>query len=124
MRFVMVFAVAILSGCGQAPPTLAGGKPVSYWAQALKDPDPKLRKTAAFKLGNVGATDTTVASTLMGALNDADPGVRCEVILALVKCGPEAKDVIPDLAEMQKNDHDAKVRDYAGKALDKLNGYK
>jgi len=44
------------------------------------------------------------------------------VILALVKCGPAAKETIPELAEVQQNDRDAKVRDYAAKALEKTQG--
>jgi HEAT repeat protein len=57
---------------------------------------------------------------LIGALKDADAGVRCEAILALLKYGPAAKEVIPPLTEVQEKDHDAKVRAYAAKALEKL----
>jgi HEAT repeat protein len=120
LGLVAAFTVVLLSGCRKAEPPLAGGKQITYWIEALKDPDPKQRKTAAFKLGNVGPTDATVLPALIGALKDADAGVRCEVILALVKCAPQAKEAIPELTELQKKDSDAKVRDYAAKALEKL----
>ncbi len=119
MRRVFFLAV-LMCGCGKSEPPLSGGKPVSHWIEALKGPDPKQRKTAAFKLGNVGTIDPTVLPALSKALQDADAGVRCEAILALVKCVPEAKKAIPDLTELQKKDRDAKVRDYAAKALEKL----
>ena len=121
MRVAVMIVVAIgLSGCGKTEPTLAGGKPVSFWVQALHDPDAKLRKKAAFKLGNVGPTDPTALPALIEALHDADAGVRAEAILALVKFGPAATAAVPTLAEVQRQDQDAKVREYAGKALAKL----
>jgi HEAT repeat protein len=112
----------LFSGCGKAQPTLAGGKPVSYWVKVLRGPDAKLRKKAAFKLGNVGPTDATVLPALVRALKDADAGVRCEAILAVLKCGDEAKEAVPALTEVQRQDRDAKVRAYAAKALEKLQG--
>jgi HEAT repeat protein len=99
---------------------MTGGKPVSYWVQALQGPDPSLRKKAVFKLGNVGPTDAVVCPALLGALKDADAAVRCETILALLKCGPSARNAIPTLTEMQQQDSDARVRSYAGRALETL----
>ncbi len=109
-----------LAGCGKEKPILAGGKPVSYWIEALRDPDAKVRKQAVQKLGNVGSSDPASPPALVGALQDRDAGVRREAILALMKCGPEVPESIPALNEMQKRDPDAKVRSYAGKALEKL----
>jgi HEAT repeat protein len=121
---VAVLAAAVFfplqAGCRQKEPPLAGGKPVKHWIEALQDPDPKQRKAAVMKLGNVGTTDTAVMPALVGALKDADAGVRCEVILALLKCAPDAQEAVPDLAELKMKDRDAKVRDFATKALDKL----
>jgi HEAT repeat protein len=88
--------------------------------QALNDPDAGVRKNAARKLGNVGAADPAALPALTAALNDPEAGVRAEVILALVKFGPAAKDAVPQLAQMQRGDADAKVRDYAGKALARI----
>ncbi|HEV3256000.1 MAG TPA: HEAT repeat domain-containing protein, partial [Gemmataceae bacterium] len=96
MRLVTVAVLAaLLSGCGKPQPTTAGGKPVSYWVEALHDRDARLRKQAAFKLGNVGPADAAALPALIGALKDRDARVRCEAILALVKFGPDAKEAIP-----------------------------
>jgi len=48
--------------------------------------------------------------------------VRCEALLALLKCGPEAREAVAALAEIRGHDADAKVRDYAAKALGKIEG--
>src|SRR5439155_16911918 len=88
---LVVSSAALLGGCGKEQPMLAGGKPVSHWVQALQNPDPKVRKQAAFKLGNVGPADPTALPALIEALKDRDAGVRREAILALLKCGPAAR---------------------------------
>ena len=121
MRIVAIsFLALVLCGCGKAEPTLAGGKPVSYWVQALKDPDAKVRKRAVFKLGNVGPADAAALPALVGALHDGDARVRAEAILALMKCGPGARESVPALSDMQQRDRDAHVRAHAGKALERL----
>jgi HEAT repeat protein len=121
-----VFSVALLavvvSGCARAEPTLSGGKPVDHWIKALTEPDAKVRKTAAFKLGNAGPVDAAVFPALVAGLKDSDPAVRCEVILALLKFGPVAKEAIPALTDLRQQDEEPKVRDYAAKALVKIEG--
>jgi HEAT repeat protein len=119
---VLVLLVIVVCGCSKGQPPLAGGKPVSHWVQALDNPDPKVRKTAATKLGNVGTADAEALPALMKALKDKDAKVRSEVILALVKFGPEARAACPALEEIQSNDGNAQVRAYAGRALEKLRG--
>lgn len=123
MRCLLVAALLVLlAGCSrQTPPTLAGGKPVSHWVEVLQSsPDAKVRKEAAFKLGNVGPTDPTAFPALVGALKDRDSVVRCEAILSLLKFGTAAQEVVPTLTELREKDHDPKVRNYAAKALEKL----
>jgi HEAT repeat protein len=115
-RILLVILLISLSGCGKEPPRLAG----SRWADALRDHDAKLRKKAAFTLGNIGPSDPAVLPALIGALKDTDPGVRCEAILALLKCRSEAKEAIPELTLVQNKDRDAKVRAYASKALERI----
>jgi HEAT repeat protein len=121
MRMLALLVLAVLvTGCSKSAPTLAGGKPIEAWVAALKDPDAKTRKTAAAKLGNVGPADPAAFPALHDALKDRDAGVRCEVILALVKFGPEVKDAVPALTQLRRHDPDARVRDYAAKALEKI----
>jgi HEAT repeat protein len=112
--------ILVLSGCGKGQPTLAGGKPVSYWVQALHDPDARVRKKAVFKLGNAGAADASVLPALLRALKDVDAAVRCEAILALLKLGPPAREALPILGELERSDRDARVRACATRALEKL----
>src|SRR5262245_53935508 len=91
-------------GCGPAPPTQAGGKPVSHWVQELKNPDAKARRHAVAKLGNVGTADPDALPAIRSALADADAGVRTEAIQALVKFGPAAKEAESQLLHLEKND--------------------
>lgn len=113
-------ALLVVSGCASSVPTLAGGKPVSYWVEALKGPDVHLRKQAASKLGNVGSADESALPALLGGLKDSDAGVRAEVIKALAKHGPAAREAVPTLTEMHERDHSPQVRELAGRALEKL----
>ena len=114
--------VVLASGCSKTPASLAGGKPVGYWIEALGGQDAKLRKTAVAKLGNVGSADPAAFPAVVKALNDADASVRCEAILALLKFGDQAQEAEAALTALHQRDRDAKVRDYAAKVLEKLHG--
>jgi HEAT repeat protein len=109
----------LLSGCGQQPPITAHGKPVSHWVEAVRDPDAKVRRKAVIELGHVGTADPAALPALIEAVKDRIPVVRCEAILALSNLGPAAEDAIPILQAAQK-DADARVRTYAGKALQRI----
>ena len=121
MRIVVLgLLIMLLSGCGKPKTILAGGKPVSHWLEAVRDPDPRVRKTAIFKLGNVGPSDADVLPAVTTALKDPDAAVRREAILALVKFGPAAKEAAPILIDMRQHDRDALVRSHAANALKNL----
>jgi HEAT repeat protein len=107
-----------LGGCGTSHPPLAGRK----WADIVRAPDAKLRRKAAFTLGNIGPSDPAVIPALMGALQDRDAAVRCEAVLALLKCGVEAKPAVPVLTQLGQRDPDPKVRSYAVRAAERLQG--
>jgi HEAT repeat protein len=113
---LLMILMTSFSGCGGAQPTMAG----SRRAGDLHDPQVKVRRKAAFRLGNIGPSDPVVLPALIGALQDVDPGVRCETILALLKYGPGAREAIPALTKVQEKDRDAKVRTYATRALKRL----
>ena len=123
MRRTALVLLVAAAGCGgPSPATSAGGKPVGHWVEAARGPDPKSRRHAVAKLGNVGAADPAALPAVAGALRDADPGVRCEAILALVKFGPAAREAGPAVAELARRDPDPKVRDYAKRAAGPLGG--
>ena len=110
--------LSLIAGCSRQPEhVLAGGKSVEERLAALKNNDPKVRKEAVEKLGNVGPGDAHVVPALQEALADKDARVRTASILALVKCGAAAAPAVPALTELQTKDADRKVRDYAKEAL-------
>jgi HEAT repeat protein len=118
-HFLGTVLAALLLGCGTArPPEL--GKQVERWAQALKDPDAKVRKHAVFRLGNVGPGDAAVFPALLGALKDRDAGVRCEAILGLAKFGKEGREAVPALEQARQRDPSTQVRAYAARAAERL----
>jgi HEAT repeat protein len=117
---VLILLAVLLMGCGRREPVLSGGKPVSYWVEALRQPDAKLRKQAAVKLGNAGPANAAVLPALRNALRDRDAAVRCEAILALLKCGPAAGEALPELVALQREDRDPRVRSYATQTVEKL----
>jgi HEAT repeat protein len=119
---ILLLLAALPAGCGKARPALAGGKPVSHWVEALRDPDARVRKRAVAKLGNVGPGDPSVLPALVGALKDRDPGVRGEAVLAVLKCGPAAGEAVPVLAELERQDPAPEVRSRAARALERLRG--
>ncbi len=116
-NIVFLFLLLVPSGCSR-PTTapLAGSK----WAAALRNDNSNVRKKAAFTLGNIGMSDPAVLPALIEALHDRDAGVRREAILALLKCGSEAKQASSILAEIERQDLDAQVRTCAAEALHKL----
>jgi HEAT repeat protein len=124
MRRILLVVVLAAVGCGGgSPSTQVGGKSVSHWVQALQDRDPRVRKKAVDKLGNVGTADPAVVPALIQALKDRDAGVRAEAVLRLLQLGPAARDAVPALAEAQK-DADATVRDHAARALERIQGHR
>jgi HEAT repeat protein len=120
--FLIGMALALAAGCGPAAPTLAGGKPVSHWVEALRDADPKKREEAVEKLRNVGAADPAAFPALVAALKDPSARVRGAAILGFVKGGPAAKVAVPTLQDLKDHDPDPGVRDYAARALKNIAG--
>ncbi len=114
---LLAVLVAVAAGCGSPAPPLAGGKPVAHWVESLKDRDPKVRKLAVRKLGNVGASDPAALPALLGALQDRNAAVRREAVLALVKFGPDAPEAVRALTRAGERDHDPQVRAQAVRAL-------
>jgi HEAT repeat protein len=122
---MIVVALLLLSaaGCSGEPrgPILAGGREVKSWVADLNDPQPKVRRVAVLKLGNVGDTDPSAVEALTGALKDKDALVRRDAILAVAKLTKPTEAIVQELRTMIQSDRDATVRDHAAKALKRFN---
>jgi HEAT repeat protein len=117
-----VLLALFVVGCAEKKePLKSHDKPVSYWVEELKKPNPKARKKAVVALGHVGAADSAAIPALIGALKDRDVRVRAEAVLALLNIGQDASDAIPALLDAQ-HDPDATVRSHAAKALERIRG--
>jgi HEAT repeat protein len=122
MRSLLLLTLALLlPGCGRKAPLLAHGKPVGHWVNALRDPDPRVRRKAVTALGHVGPADPAALPALSGALKDPDPSVRARVVLALLNLGRAARPAAPALEEA-RHDSSPQVREYAGLALKRIQG--
>jgi HEAT repeat protein len=117
-----LFGIAAIPGCGgqEQGPILSGGREVKSWVADLHNPKPQVRRQAVLKLGNAGDTDPAVADALAEALHDTDPLVRCDAILAVVKLKQPGAALKDQLETMSRSDKNARARDLAGKALERL----
>jgi hypothetical protein len=115
---------AALPGCGREErgPILSGGREVKSWIQDLHDPKPQVRRQAVLKLGNAADSDPTVAEGLAEALNDTDPLVRRDAILAVAKLKQPSEAIRGRLETMSRSDKDPRARDLARKAVIRLGG--
>jgi HEAT repeats len=120
---ILAWAVA-LPGCGREErgPILSGGREVKSWIKDLDDPKPKVRRQTVLKLGNVGDDDPAAAEGLAEALNDKEPLVRRDAILAVAKLKAPSAAIKERLEAMSRSDKDPTARELAGKAVTKLGG--
>jgi vesicle coat complex subunit len=128
IRVLTLAAIVIgLAGCGCAReergPVLAGGREVKSWVAEVHHPDPRVRRQAVLKLGNVGDADPAAAEALAAALNDTDALVRRDAVMAVVKLSSPGPLITMQLKSMSASDRDPKVRDVAKRALVKLNAF-
>jgi HEAT repeats len=120
---VIVFSLALaVPSCGREErgPLLAGGHEVKSWVEALKDRDPKKRRVAVLKLGNVGDADPAAAEGLAEALLDTDDQVRRDAVLAVAKLKSPGETIMSRLRTMAESDRDLRARDLAKKAIARL----
>jgi len=88
------------------------GAAVEALGAALRDASPKVRRTAAWSLGNVG--DSRSVDALVSALGDAEPGVRTAAAWALGNVEPKQA---PRQLVALLSDKDGHVRELAAWAL-------
>lgn len=112
-------------GCGKSPELLSvSGKPIEFWLDALKaaNTDAKQRLKAVHALSNVGRAHPKAIPALIEALEQTDPAVRGEVVLALLKIGPSAKEALAALDRVSQSDKDTQVRGFAEMAIKAIRG--
>ena len=120
MRYLLAAGLMVLAcGCAKTPPTMAHGKPVEHWVQALQGRDARARQKAVRVLGNVGLNDPAAVPALARATTDPVSAVRREAVTALLKLGPAVREALPALERLH-NDPDAQVRRDAARAVGKL----
>lgn len=115
----VALALIVFVGCyrDEHAPMLAGGREVKSWLAALHDPDPRLRRQAVLKLGNVGDADPTAAEGLAEALRDTDALVRRDAIQAVAKLTKPGEAILAQLRALSDRDRDPLVREHAQKAI-------
>ena len=100
-----------------------GSTVVPVLVEALEDPDPAIRRSAAYGLGVMGLQDSDTIAALLSHLKDPDPAVRMDVAVALQQLGPASdqiqKTAIADFIEAL-NHEDKAVREGATFALGTL----
>jgi HEAT repeat protein len=126
MKRTSLLAVVCLVGLG-VPAVRADflGKSVADWQKELNDADAKVRRSAAFALGRLGAGAQPAVRDLVRRLRDQDGGVRAMAASALgditKALNGDALDVWEEaagtLVDVLKNDKDAHVRRGAAYAL-------
>jgi HEAT repeat protein len=123
--FLTILALGALSpGCGRDArgPILAGGREVKAWVADLRSPEPRVRRQAVLKLGNVGDEDPAAADALAGSLDDPDPLVRRDAILAVAKLKNPSAAIRGRLETLSRSDNDPRARELARKAAVRLGG--
>ncbi len=115
----LIFAAA---SCGreERAPMLAGGHEVRSWVEDLKHRDPKKRRVAVLKLGNVGDADPSASEGIALALTDTDAQVRRDAVFAVVKLKNPGEPILSRLRKMGESDKDTRARDLAKKAITQL----
>ena len=112
------FVASLLTGCGAKEPYRSGGRTGAYWMQALKQPDVKLRRKAALKIGPIMVTHDACRSAAIEALRDEDAQVRLAAIRLLkVYATSHAASVAPALRRLEQTDPDLAVRQAAKLAI-------
>jgi HEAT repeat protein len=119
MKTFLTAAVVVILTC---PAAWAGSKEeqVAKYVKDLKSKDAGVRVTAAEEIGKIGQVQVLVAKPavqpLLEATSDKDAKVRAAAADALGRLD-EAKEVVPVMVKLLKDDANAKVREAAAKSL-------
>jgi eukaryotic-like serine/threonine-protein kinase len=92
----------------------------TQWVNALRHPDRVVRVTAAKSLGELNGQSLVALKALANSLEDFDPSVRREAILAVAKAGTPGRTYIPSLMRINKDDRVIELRNLAGMSIKTL----
>lgn len=95
--------------------TFHRGMPMHYWLDAIEGPDANLRYEAVLALGH----DKAAIPALTKRLQDSIPLLREIAAAELSRFGPDARDAVPTLTLMLKDD-DRGCRQAAADALKRI----
>lgn len=109
-----VYPLAVTEFKNSSPTQRA--KVIKKLANALSDPNYKVRESAAGALLTIGPEAKNVVPELVKALNDPYSQVRAYAAGTLMTLGSKAEGAVPELAKAL-SDHNDKVREYAASAL-------
>ena len=87
------------------------------WFQALDDPQVAVRIAAAKALAEMAERSEEAVRVLAGAMDDDDSEVRLQAVRGLGHAGALARDQLPSLIKIQKNDPSDVVRDTASVSI-------
>jgi len=119
---LLFLALLLVQARATASEALYDGQPVPHWQAALKDSDPKIRRRAAYALGQVGPPAATAAvSDLSTALADRHVEVAWYAADALGRIGPKAAPAVKALiGVIEETPGDAVLRRNAVIALGRI----
>ena len=92
----------------------------TLWIDALRDPQRDVRLHATRSLSELNGRSPKALDALGTLLEDRDPSVRREAIIAVSRSGTAGKVFIPTLMRISKDDQDRDIRDLAGTATSTL----
>ena len=92
----------------------------TLWIDALRDPDREVRIRAVTSLGELNGQSDAAVKAVGNFLEDYDPSVRREALIAVSKAGTSGKAYIPTLMRISKDDQDRELRDLAGVSISRL----
>lgn len=83
---------------------------LTYLRDALKDPDPDVRRHAAITLGLIGAETSALFPELRATLRHPDPSLRANATFALANIEIKPADLLSEIIFTALNDSDEQVR--------------
>jgi HEAT repeat protein len=92
------------------------GHGAGYWTDALHDPNPEVRRKAAFALGSLGSDAEEAVPSLAAMMESDEESQRAQASLALSKLGHSARGAVPSLARALE-DESPRVRINAARTL-------